>query len=238
MDIDEATLRFAVLPGDTAASVGYAAFPCPTGESARNAAFPCDTGESPRNAAFPCDIGESARDVAFPGDAGDSVGYIAFPSNAGESCDTGHYVRNTGKSCDAGESARDIASPSNIGVAVRSMCSTMHDLGLGGGASKLCSHMSKTAPSAVGINLPGNFNACVARLASSIGTVMLSSTGHGTSRRFRCRRHSSKHASVWAGARKYTSGVCNTTGATPCSFRSGAKTWTAWIAYFCDIFAR
>ena len=189
------------------------------GESTRNAMFPGDTGESECNAAFPGDTGDSACNAAFPGDTGDSACNVAFPG-------------------DTGESPRNAKVPGDIGVDVRSMYSTMHDLGLGGGASKLCSHISNTAPSAVGTNLPGNFNACIARLASSVGTVMHSSAGHGTSKRFRCRRHSSKQASVRAGARKYSCEVSSTTGAMPSWFRSGAKMCIAWNGYFCVSFAR
>ena len=216
-DIGESARAVACV-GDTGQSARNAAFSCDIGESARNAALSCDTGKSARNAALPCETGDSARIVALPCDSGKSVNIAASPSNAGKSCD-GHSVRAIGRSCDAGDVAPDVVSSRH---AVSSTCFMVHD-GLGGGASKLCSDRSKTLLSAVGTNLFGNFNASVARFASSAVTVMLSCAGQGTCKRFKCLRHSSKHASVCAGARKYSCAVCKITGAAPCGFRSGAK---------------
>ena len=195
-------------------------FPCPTGESH-------DVSDSVRYAAG---AGDSVRYVAG---AGNSVGYAA--GNTGESVEAagnaGDSVKAAGDvgascghsahsfNCEAGDVAPDVVSSRH---AVSSTCFMVHD-GLGGGASKLCSDRSKTLPSAVGTNLFGNFNASVARFASSAVTVMLSCAGQGTSKRFKCLRHSSKHASVCAGARKYSCAVCKITGAAPCGFRSGAK---------------
>ena len=121
--------------GDTGQSARNAAFSCDIGESARNAALSCDTGKSARNAALPCETGDSARIVALPCDSGRSVNTAASPSNACK-CSDGHSAHPFHG--DAGDVAPDVVSSRH---AVKSTCLMVHD-GLGGGASKLCSHIS------------------------------------------------------------------------------------------------
>ena len=238
-------IELAVAPGVVASD---AAFWCPIGESSV-VTFLCFTGElhdgdSDRYAANDS-VGQAGAGNSVAAGAGESCGQFAdnskgdvgesackFPSNIGHAvtstCSTVHAKLGggAGKLCShmprtAPSAGCDVALLCNIGIAGKSMTA------LRLGACKLFSHRSKTSPASVGTNLCGSFNACVARLARSVGTVTLSSTGQGTSKRFRCLKQSSKHASVWAGALKYSCNVCNTTGAAPSLFRIGVKTWIA-----------